>query len=111
MYNTLRYRYGYLIFHLDFAALRAISVRLLLVKAAARAGPPLAPPSLPRATAAGFFPSSAFVSGGAFPVAMSTISFASWFESRGLLERLGIPHPWHRSGGASSGSAGRPISN
>src|SRR4051812_25141431 len=50
--------------------------------AAARALPPLAPPSLPNATAAGFFSRSAGA-GGALPVAVSTMNLASWLTSRG----------------------------
>jgi hypothetical protein len=40
--------------------------------------PPFSPPSRPSATAAGFFPSCSFVSRRASPVAISTISSASW---------------------------------
>src|SRR5687768_418158 len=59
---------------------------------AARAFPPFAPPSFPNATAAGFRVSGG--SGGAFPVAMSTIIFASWFTSRGRLFGMlpTVPH-------------------
>ena len=42
---------------------------------------PWPPPNRPSATAAGFLTGSG--SGGTSPVAMSTINFASWFESRG----------------------------
>jgi hypothetical protein len=59
------------------AALRAISLRRLADSFSARAFPPFWPPRRPRATAAGFFPSSVTVSGGASPVAISTISLAS----------------------------------
>lgn len=41
--------------HLVFAAFRAISLRFFEESFFALAGPPLSPPSLPRATAAGFF--------------------------------------------------------
>jgi hypothetical protein len=59
------------------------------VSFAARAFPPFAPPSFPSATAAGFF-SGPFGagSGAASPVAMSVMSLASWFGSRGMLERF-----------------------
>jgi hypothetical protein len=66
---------------------------------AARAFPPFIPPSLPRATAAGFFSSAgeagavALGEGNSCPVLNATMWAASWFGSRGsLLERLGIPH-------------------
>ena len=41
--------------HLVLAALRAISLRFFEDSFLALAGPPFNPPSLPRATAAGFF--------------------------------------------------------
>ena len=79
------------LFHRAAAAFLAIALRLVADSFAARALPPLAPPSRPSATAAGFFPSSGSTSGGASPTLMSTMGFASWFMSRGrfgLLERL-----------------------
>ena len=48
--------------HRAVAAFLAISVLCSGVNLAARAGPPFLPPSLPRATAAGFFPVSASIS-------------------------------------------------
>ena len=56
--------------------------------------PSLLPPSFPRATAAGFLPGTAGSSSStAWPVAISTSSFASWLTSLGrLLERVGIPY-------------------
>lgn len=73
-------------FHLASAAFLAISVRRFLLSLAARIFPPLSPPSLPRATAAGFF------SLGFWPVASRTTESASSFGSfgRGFLERLGM---------------------
>jgi hypothetical protein len=66
---------------------------------AARALPPFRPPSCPRATAAGFFPSSPVSgSGAASDVAISPIACARWFTSRGkfrLRERFGIPRARH----------------
>lgn len=57
--------------HRFAAAFRAISARLVGDSAAARALPPFAPPSVPNATAAGFFVDSG--SGGRFPVDASTM--------------------------------------
>lgn len=61
--------------HRARAALRAISFRLAFESLAARAFPPLAPPSEPKATAAGFF----FRCGGGVssvvPVDTSTMNF------------------------------------
>jgi hypothetical protein len=112
MHSCPRFRWvTYAFFQRVAAAFLAISVRFFFDKLAARAFPPLSPPSRPSATAAGFFPSSVLVSGGAFPVAMSVINLASWFASRGLLERFGILHRCHGSRARSSGFAGRPISN
>lgn len=85
--------------HLFAAAFFAIALRLAGDSAAARAFPPLAPPSLPSATAAGFFVDSG--SACAFPVDMSTIILASWFGSRGRFGLL-IPTLLHPSGNASS---------
>jgi hypothetical protein len=47
--------------HLACAALRAASLRCIGVMLAVRAGPPFNPPSLPSATAAGFFLDVAFL--------------------------------------------------
>ena len=76
------------------AARWAISRRRSGDSLLARAVPPRFPPSLPSATAAGFFCLGSGVGlSAASPVAISTISFASWFASLGrLLERLGISH-------------------
>lgn len=69
------------------------------LRLAARALPPLAPPSFPRATAAGFF-AGLGDSGSASPYTISAISFARWFTSVGILERFCMalivpPHPNH----------------
>src|SRR5258707_15848173 len=62
------------------AALRAIVLRSAGESLAALALPPLRPPSRPRATAAGFRLSSADgLASVNSPVAISTISLASWF--------------------------------
>ena len=53
---------------------------------------PFFPPSRPKATAAGFFPSSGSGSGSSL-VADSTVAAAIWFRSRGLPDRLGIISP------------------
>jgi len=67
---------------------------------AARALPPFAPPSFPSATAAGFF-SGPFGagSGSASPVAISATILASWFGSRGMLERLCMLRVWNEAAG------------
>ena len=71
--------------HRAAAAFFAISDRCSGVNFAARAFPPFLPPKRPRATAAGFFPSSESA------VASATMLAASAFTSRGfLLERFGI---------------------
>lgn len=60
---------------------------------AALAFPPLAPPSLPNATAAGFFPALGFSSGVpsiCSPMAFSTTLSAFTAKSRSVLERLGM---------------------
>ena len=72
--------------HLHAAALLAMALRLAGDSAAARAFLPFTPPSLPKATAAGFF-SGAFGSGWAFPVDISTIILAGWFVSHSILDR------------------------
>lgn len=78
-----------------------MSLRCFGVSFLALALPPLRPPSLPSATAAGFFPSGE----GGFstsPVAISTTSLASWFASRGrLLVRSGIGGVLHAEEGMS----------
>ncbi len=77
--------------HRAAAALFAMIDLLVGDNLLALAFPPFRPPSRPSATAFGFLPSSDFGSGGALPVASSTIRLASWFRSRGrLLERLGM---------------------
>lgn len=68
-------------FQRESAALRAISFRLSGESALALAGPPFGPPSLPRATAAGFLPVSASM--------RSNTRLASKIGSV-VLERLGI---------------------
>jgi hypothetical protein len=62
--------------HRFAAAFLAMALRLAGDSAFARAAPPLTPPSLPSATAAGFLTGFSG-SGGAFPVAISTIILAS----------------------------------
>src|SRR2546423_1551259 len=57
---------------------------------AARALPPASPPSRPSSTAAGFL-TGAGGSGSRWRVAKSTTALASWFGSRGIRERLGMP--------------------
>ncbi len=69
--------YGHLAQRARAAAL-AISDRRVGVSLAARARPPLGPPSLPSMTAAGFFPSSGFF----WPVACCTMSKANVLVSR-----------------------------
>lgn len=64
------------------AALLAIFVRFTFERFSARAFPPFNPPSLPKATAWGFFPSSAMDSVSS-PVASSTIAFAGALVSHG----------------------------
>lgn len=68
--------------HLLRAAFLAIADRSLAVSFAARAGPPLIPPLRPRATAAGFLPSSVLTSSTS-PVAIAAMRWASWLGSRG----------------------------
>src|ERR1044072_6592486 len=78
--------------HRACAALRALSARASGDKAAARAFPPFCPPSLPRATAAGFLAGWPASSVGAALVASWTIAQARRFRSVdfGLRERSGI---------------------
>src|SRR6185437_4578123 len=84
--------------HRARAACAAISFFLSAVSLAARAGPPRLPPSLPSATAAGFFGprgnSNAFflslpAPDGLPPIAPSTTRKALWVSSP-VLERLRI---------------------
>ncbi len=77
--------YSYLVIFVQraFAAFLAISLRFLAESLSALALPPFKPPSLPRVTAAGFFPSVGS------PVAWATICAASTFGS--VLDRFGIP--------------------
>jgi len=70
------------------AAFLAASLRAFFVIPFALALPPLSPPSLPRATAAGFLVLAG--SAGASPVAMAVIIAASWFVSLGMRERFCI---------------------
>jgi hypothetical protein len=79
--------------HLTAAAFLAMAFRLSFERLCARALPPLRPPLRPSATAAGSLPSTV-VSGGAAPVAMSTMSLASWLGSRGLLG-FAMRRVWH----------------
>src|SRR2546422_8217837 len=70
------------------AASRAICLRRCALNFLARAGPPFLPPILPKATAAGFLPSS---SSGVEPVRRAMASRAALFSSPGgVLDRLGI---------------------
>jgi len=69
--------------HLALAAFLAISDRLLADNAFALAGPPLAPPFLPNATAAAFLPSGVNRVSWVSLVAISTMDFAFWFISVG----------------------------
>jgi len=73
------------------AAFRALSARSSGVIFAALAAPPFAPPSFPRATAAGFFSRSGS-GGGASPMASWKTWKASSLGSRGLRGRLGMSH-------------------
>jgi len=66
----------YFFFHRADAAFFAISDRLLAVKDFALAAPPLAPPSLPNATAAAFLPSGVNRVSVIAPVEISTIILA-----------------------------------
>jgi hypothetical protein len=79
--------------HRAAAAFFAASRNFLLPSFLARAGPPFLPPKRPRATAAGFLPASGSGSGGALPVARSTMALPSWLMSRGsfLRERFCMP--------------------
>jgi hypothetical protein len=91
--------------HRVFAAFLAMAIRSDLVSASARAAPPLAPPSFPSATAAGFLPASLSGSGDPSrrsPMACSTTRRATVVKSCSvperfgfdffLLERLGMAH-------------------
>ncbi len=74
----------YFFFQRAFAAICAICDLFVLDRAFALAFPPFNPPKRPKATAAGFRVSS-MMGSLVFPVARSTIDFASWFVSLGLL--------------------------
>lgn len=88
----------FLFFHLDCAALFAISERCLAERFSALAFPPFNPPSLPKATAAGFlndWDGDGSASSTHCPVSAvdcATIDEAIWFKSPTLrlLERLGM---------------------
>ena len=104
--------YDWGLFQRASAAFFAMALRLAGVSAAARALPPLSPPSRPSVTAAGFLAGSGGSSLGIAPVARWTISNAVWFRSLGpwprLLDRLAI----YLQRGASHGpSQDREISN
>ena len=73
------------------AAFLAISDRRAAESFAARARPPLSPPSLPSATAAGFF-SGSVGEVGRLPVTAFTTENAVVFRSGLELERLGMPY-------------------
>jgi hypothetical protein len=90
--NSRQLGYFFFVFQRLLAAMRAISERRFWERLAALAAPPFRPPRRPKATAAGFFPSSEIVSGGMSPAAISTMSLASWLGSRGrrMLERFGM---------------------
>jgi len=60
--------------HREFAAFLAISLRLSGESLAARLTPPFSPPSLPKATAAGFFAGWADGDGAACPVTCWTMA-------------------------------------
>ena len=90
-------------FQRDLAAFLAISLRRFAVRLLALALPPLAPPSLPSATAAGFLPASGSSSGVPFicsPMALSTTDLATCQKSF-----LGMTPPCHdsRIGARASG--------
>lgn len=99
-YGSLRYvffcsgSHGLPFFQRVFAAFRAIALRFAGDSLAARAAPPFAPPSLPKATAAGFRVSGFGAGFGTktSPVTPSTMEMAIRFGSgrRGLLARVGI---------------------
>src|SRR5947209_19470128 len=76
--------YGFLFDHRTRAAFLAMVFRRRALSLAALAGPPFFPPSLPRATAAGFF------SGGLSVVASSTMAAAISLGSCWVLDRLGM---------------------
>ena len=86
--KPLRFGVSYGLRHRARAAFLAASLRSSGVIFLARALPPASPPSLPRATAAGFFPS---------PVASSTMLAAMTFTSWDwrLLERFGMALVYH----------------
>ena len=74
---------NYLFPHLAAAAFLAISDLFLADSFSARAFPPFSPPSLPKATAAGFFSLTSMGAGSTSPVARSTMDFANWLVSLG----------------------------
>ena len=86
------------------AALRAISARFRPLSTPALASPPLDAPSFPRADMLASLVSSGW--GGASPVAMAPMAWASWFTSRGM-GRLCMGQAWHRQGVVSSGERAR----
>jgi hypothetical protein len=77
--------------HLVLAAFRALSRFSSADILSARALPPLIPPSLPRATADGFF----FLGGDVSPVSNRPISLARSFVSRESFLGVIMPPLWH----------------
>jgi hypothetical protein len=104
-YNLNRYLLSFF-FHLAAAAFFAAATLCAFVILFARAFPPLDPPNLPRATAAGFFPTSG--SGRSIsrsPVTPSTRAIAKRFGSGsfGFLARLGMVELYSVYGGKCKG--------
>jgi hypothetical protein len=99
-----------LFFHRAAAAFFAISDRFLADSFAARALPPFLPPSLPNATAAGFFSFGLFAStasGSKISSRDSIIENAASFGSDlVVLERLRIHKVYHRREGLAISKAG-----
>lgn len=88
-YNDLRNVSDYVFRHRDDAACCAILDRSAFESFFDRAFPPLSPPSLPSATAFGFFAGSSTF--GSSPVAWPTMDAAIWLMSVGffgLLDRF-----------------------
>src|SRR5258708_2547710 len=90
-----------------------MSFRCVGVSCVALALPPLSPPSLPRATAAGFLP---LVSGGALgsvlgfsPVISPRMRNAAWLASSRFLERFGIPQSYRAIGGPPAPKQTTPV--
>lgn len=83
------------LFHLELAAFLEISDFLSGDKLDALAIPPFKPPSLPNATAAGFFSGFSTDTGATCPVTFCMIEKAFSLMSFFLLERIGIPPSWH----------------